>query len=111
MVQHFSISTAAAVGGLALASLLGAGAASAAPDLGPAVNTTCSYQQVMAALEAADPAAAAQFNASGSGAYLQQFLASPPPQRQFMAQMIASSPGNQPYIGLMSTVFSTCNNF
>jgi hypothetical protein len=55
---------AVAVGGLALSLTVGAGVASADPDLGPIVNTTCSYPQVMAALNAQDPAAAAQFNAS-----------------------------------------------
>ncbi|BBZ31546.1 hypothetical protein MCNF_01510 [Mycolicibacterium confluentis] len=100
---------AAAVGGAGL--LMGAGIASAAPDLGPAVNTTCNYPQVMAALNSADPAAAAQFNASGSGAYLGQFLAAPVGERQMMAQMIVNMPGNQQYIGLLQQVFTTCNNF
>ncbi len=111
MIEYFSTRAVVVLGGLVLAVAAGTGVASAAPDVGPMVNTTCSYPQVMSALEAADPAAASQFNASGSGAYLQQFLASPPPQRQFMAQMVASQPANQPYIGLLNQVFTTCNNF
>ncbi|OBI85035.1 hemophore-related protein [Mycobacterium sp. E740] len=100
------------LGGLGLSLAAGAGISSAAPDLGPAVNTTCTYPQLMSALNAADPAAASVFEASpGMKAGLQQFLAAPPPQRQMMAQAIANDPANQPYIGLYQQVFNTCNNF
>ena len=103
---------AVAVGGLALSLTAGAGVASADPDLGPIVNTTCNYPQVMAALNAQDPAAAAQFNSSPMAqSYLRQFLASPPSRRQAMAQQMASSPGAQQYFGLIQQVFNTCNNY
>jgi hypothetical protein len=55
---------AVAVGGLALSLTAGAGVASADPDLGPIINTTCTYPQAVAALNAQDPATAAQFNAA-----------------------------------------------
>jgi hypothetical protein len=55
---------AAAVGGLAVAFAAGAGVASATPDLGPAVNTTCSYPQLVSALNAQGPDVAAGFNQS-----------------------------------------------
>jgi hemophore-related protein len=103
---------AVAVGGLALSLTAGAGVASADPDLGPAVNTTCTYPQFVAALNAQDPEAAAAFNASPrmqSG--VQRFLAAPPDQRQQMAQRMASSPASQPYLGLLGQVFNTCNNY
>jgi hypothetical protein len=51
-----------AVGGLALSLTAGAGIASATPDLGPAVNTTCTYDQLVAALNAEDPTVAAFLN-------------------------------------------------
>lgn len=89
-----------------------AGIGSAEPDLGPVINTACSYPQVMSALNAEDPAAAAQFNASpASQSYLQQFLAAPPASRQTMAAMIAGMPGNEQYFGLLQTVFTSCNNY
>ena len=101
-----------AVGGLALSLTVGAGVASADPDLGPIVNTTCNYSQVMAALNAQDPATAAQFNASPvAQSYVRQFLASPPSQRQAMAQQIAGSPGAQQNSGLIQQVFNTCNKY
>ena len=103
---------AVAVGGLALSLTAGAGVASAGPDLGPAVNTSCTYPQFVAALNAQDPAAAAAFNASPEAqSGLRQFLAAPPNQRQQMAQQIASEPASQPYLGLLRQVFNTCNNY
>jgi hemophore-related protein len=101
-----------AVGGLALSLSLGAGVASADPDLGPIVNTTCSYPQVMAALNAQDPAAAAQFNASPlAQSTLRRFLAAPPSGRMAMAQQAQSYPEAAQYFGLVQQVAATCNNF
>jgi hemophore-related protein len=103
---------AVAVGGLALSLTAGAGVASADPDLGPIVNTTCSYDQFVAALNAQNPGAAAAFNSSPrmqSG--LRQFLAAPPDQRQTMAQQMANAPANKPYFGIVQKAFSACNNY
>jgi hemophore-related protein len=101
-----------AVCGLALSLTAAAGAASADPDLGPIVNTSCNYSQVMAALNAQDPAAAAQFNQSPfAQSALRQFLSAPPSRRMTMAQQAQSSPGAQQYFGLVQQVAATCNNF
>lgn len=98
--------------GLALSLTAGSGLASADRDLSPFVNTTCNYEQVTSALQAADPQAAAQFNSSPqSVSFLRQFLAAPPNQRQQMAQMLASQPGADEQFGLVQRVFSTCNNY
>jgi hemophore-related protein len=103
---------AVAVGGLALSLTAGAGVASADPDLGPIVNSTCNYSQVMAALNAENPSAASYINSSpDQQAGLRQFLASPPEQRQQMAQQIASTPASQPYLPIIQQVFSTCSNY
>jgi len=101
-----------AVGGLALSLTAGAGVASAGPDLGPAINTTCSYSQVVSALNAQDPAAAAQFNASPvAQGYLRQFLAAPPAQRQQLAQQALAVPGASQQVGLVVSLAGTCNNY
>jgi hemophore-related protein len=98
--------------GLALSSILTPGAASADPDLGPIVNTTCNYTQVMAALNAQNPAAAGQFSRSPMAqSYLRQFLAAPPDQRQAMAQQAMGTPGAAQQFGLVQQVAATCNNF
>jgi hemophore-related protein len=103
---------AAVVGGLVLSLAAGTPVASADPDLGPAVNTTCSYPQVVAAMNAQSPEAAARFNASPvAQAWLQRFLAAPPAERQQMAQQAQSMPGAQRYIGLVSQIAKTCNNY
>jgi hemophore-related protein len=112
MIKLSLSSVAVAVGGLALSLTAGAGIASADPDLGPIVNTTCTYPQAVAALNAQDPAAAAQFNSSpmAQGA-LRQFLAAPPSQRMQMAQQMESSPRAQQYLGVIQQIASTCNNY
>jgi hemophore-related protein len=112
MIKMWLTRMSVAVGGLAWSLTVGAGVASADPDLGPIVNTTCSYPQVMAALNAQDPAAAAQFNSSSlAQSALQQFLAAPPSQRLQMAQRMESSPRAQQYFGLIQQVAATCNNY
>lgn len=103
---------AAAAGGLALSLAAGAGIASAAPDLGPAVNTTCTYPQLVSALYAQNAATGAAFDQAPSlKAGLQQFLAAGPQQRQAIAQQVASAPEVQPYLGDIQGAFATCNNF
>lgn len=103
---------AVAVGGLTVSLTAGAGVASADPDLGPAVNTTCTYDQLVAALNAQDPMIAAALNASPEAqSDLRQFLAGSPSQRKRIAQQIVSNPDAQPYIGLLQRTFDTCNNF
>ncbi|WP_297725139.1 hemophore-related protein [Mycobacterium sp.] len=102
---------AAAVGGVAFALTAGAGIASADP-LDPVVNTTCNYGQVMAALNATDPAAAAQLTASPMAtSYLRQFLASPPPKRMQMAQQIQAMPQAAPYFNDVLSVAGSCNSY
>ena len=98
--------------GLALSLVAGAGIASADPAIDAAINTTCSYPQVVAALNAQSPAAAAKFNRSPMAqGWLRSFLASPPDQRVQMAQQAQGYPGAAQYIGLIGQIAGTCNNF
>ena len=102
---------AAAVGGAAFALTAGSGIASADP-LDPVINTTCNYGQVMAALNATDPAAAAQLTASPMAVgYLRNFLASAPPQRLAMAHQIQAMPQAAPYFNDVLSVAGSCNNY
>lgn len=101
----------AAAGAIAMSLGLGAGVASADP-YDTVVNTTCSYPQVIAALNATNPGAAAEFNSSPiAQSYLQRFLASPPPQRAQMAAQLQAMPGASRYIGVVSDVAGVCNNY
>ncbi|MBU9765940.1 hemophore-related protein [Mycobacterium sp. TNTM28] len=106
---------AAALGGLALSvplTLAGAGVASAQPDFTAVVNTTCNYDQVMAALNAQRPDLAQQFNASpfAQGA-LRNFLASGPAERQQTVNQIQASPAAAQYFGPINMIASSCNNY
>jgi hemophore-related protein len=100
------------VGSLALSLAAGAGVASATPGLGVALNTTCSYPQLVSALNAQSPEVGAAFDQSPVlQAGLRQFLASGPDKRQRMAEQIASAPWAQPHLGSIEQAFNTCNNF
>ena len=116
MVRLSLTKFAAAVGGLTLLLTVWAGVASADPDLGPVINTTCNYSQVVSALNAQDPAASAGLSASPTAqAALRGFLASTPDQREQIAQELESRPGSQPYVqqyvGLVLQVANTCHNY
>jgi hemophore-related protein len=112
MVMRSLTRLAAAVGGLTLSLVAGAGIASADPGFDSAINTTCSYPQVVAALNAQSPADAAKFNSSPMAqGWLRSFLASPPPQRAQMAQQAQGMPGAGKYIGLIGQIATSCNNY
>jgi hemophore-related protein len=99
---------AAAVGGVAVALSAATGVASA----DPIIDTTCNYGQVMAALNATDPATAAQLNESPMAQnYLRQFLAAPPPKRVQMAQQIRAMPQAAQFMGTIENVAGVCNNY
>ena len=99
---------AVAVGGAAVALSAATGVASA----DPIVDTTCNYGQVMAALNATDPATADQLNQSPMAQnYLRQFLAAPPAKRQQMAQQIRAMPQAAQFMGTIENVAGVCNNY
>ena len=101
-----------AAAGLALSVSVGAGIASAEPDVGAVVNTTCTYQQVIAALNKQSPADGAEFTSNPIAvSWLNQFLASPVDQRRQMVQQVQGIPEAQPYTGLVLQVINTCKNY
>jgi hemophore-related protein len=101
-----------ACAGLALSLTTGVGVASAGPDLGPLVNTTCSYSQVVAALNAQSPDLAKELSAYPiAQTMLQRFLASPPDQRQQMVQRAQGTTWGQQYGGSFLQIANTCNNY
>ncbi|NGX07907.1 hemophore-related protein [Mycobacteroides franklinii] len=99
-------------GALAMSLVAGGGIASADPDVTAIVNTTCTYPQIMAALNEQSPAAAQQVNANPiAGAWLQQFVASPRPKRQQMVNEVRGMPAVQEYTVLINQVAGSCNNY
>jgi hemophore-related protein len=98
--------------GLAFSLSAGAGVASAEPDASAIVNSTCTYPQVMAALNEQSPDVANELNANPLAAgWLQGLVAAPPDQRRQMVQQVQGIPGLQPYIPVIFQVAHTCNNY
>ena len=87
MVTRSMSKLAAAAGGLALVALAGAGIASADGLSEQAINTTCNYGQVHAALQAQSRALRAILDSHlRDGKFLQSYLASGPAARRAQAQ-------------------------
>jgi hemophore-related protein len=101
-----------ASGGLALSLTAGAGIASAGPDVSPIINSTCSYPQVMAALNAQDSGLAQQLEQTPAATgWLQALIAAPPQQRKTMVAQAQAIPAVQQYTPVIIAVADTCNNF
>jgi hemophore-related protein len=101
-----------AAGAIALSLTSGGAVASADPDLGPVVNTTCTYPQAVAAMNDQAPAAAQQFSASPlAQSWLRSFLAAPADRRQRMVQQVQSLPAFQQYVGVVQQVAGVCSNY
>lgn len=113
-----------AVGGIVVTGVdSGTGIATAQPNLELFVNTTCSYAQVTAALNAEAPDLAAKIAEYPiASTRLQQFLAAPTSQREQMAQQAANQLGRyqaalggggdqQTHAAELTQVANTCNNY
>ena len=106
-----------AVGSLAVSLTAGAGVASAGPNLFSAVNSTCTYSQFVAALNAQNPQFVSAFNSSPQlQEQLQTFIAAPRDQRQQIAQAAVDAPENQTpqnqqILLIVQKTFDTCSNF
>jgi hemophore-related protein len=110
MVKHTPARLVVVVCALALAWTTGAGAASAEPDLGPFINTTCTYSQAAAALNALSPDGGQEFNASPERqTWLHAFLDSPVEQRRQLIQQQA--PTLAQYTALVVAMANTCKNY
>ncbi|CAJ1507955.1 MULTISPECIES: hemophore-related protein [Mycobacteriaceae] len=106
------ISMPAAVGFAALVLTGGQAAASADPDTDPVVNTTCTYSQVVSAMNDQAPGDAEQFNATpAERSWLQNFLAAPPAQRQQIVDQAQGTPDGTHYVALFSPLANACDNY
>jgi hemophore-related protein len=101
-----------ASGGLALSLTAGAGIASAGPDVSPIINSTCTYPQVVAALNAQDSGLAQQLSQTPAATgWLQALIGAPPEQRKKMVAQAQAIPAVQQYTPVIIAVANTCNNF
>ncbi|KUI15621.1 hypothetical protein AU192_07075 [Mycobacterium lehmannii] len=102
----------AAFGGMALALAAGAGLASADPDFGPMINTTCTYDQAMAAVRAENPMAAQYLDASPPNQeFLRVFLSSTPDQRMNLINQVKNNPGAAEAFPIIQQMFASCNKY
>ncbi len=100
-----------AIGGLAVSLSAGAGVASADP-VDVLINSTCTYSQAVAAINATDPAVAAEFNANPMAqAVLQQFVAKSPAERRADVDSVRGTPAWNMYAGPILQAASTCSNY
>jgi hemophore-related protein len=98
--------------GLMLALIASSGIASAQPDVTAIANSTCTYPQVVAAMNAENPAAANQLsNSPLVTSWLQRLVASPPDGRRAMIAQAQTLPGFQPWTEFFNQVAGSCNNF
>ncbi|MCB0935898.1 MAG: hemophore-related protein [Mycobacterium sp.] len=109
MRNRWLTSLAVAVGGSALALTAGAGFASAQPDIGPMVNTTCTFDQAMKAVHAENPMAASYLDASPPNLqFLRQFMASTPDQRVSMLNAVKNNPGADEALPVFTQMMTSC---
>jgi hemophore-related protein len=97
---------------LALSLSSGAGIAAAIPDTSVIVNSTCTYQQVQAALNDQSPGVANDLATSPlASIWLQQLIASPPDQREQMIGQAENMPALQQYMPVIFQVANTCSKY
>src|ERR1700728_2089466 len=112
MMKRALTRLAVTVGGLALASTAGAGVASADPDIGPMVNTTCTYDQAMRAVHAENPMAAQYLDQSPPNLqFLQTFMASSPDERVNLLKAIQNNPGANQAFPIFKQMMTDCKNY
>ena len=112
MSKRLLTGLATALGGSALALTAGAGFASATPDIGPMVNTTCTFDQAMRAVHAENPMAASYLDSSPPNLqFLRQFMASTPDQRTSMLNAVKNNPGADEALPVFTQMMTTCVNY
>jgi hemophore-related protein len=101
-----------AIGGLALSLASGAGVASAQPDFEPMINTTCTYDQAMAAVHAENPMAAQYLDSSPPNLeFLRVFVGSSPDQRRNLISQVQNNPGAAEAFPIIQQMFASCSNY
>jgi hemophore-related protein len=102
---------AAGFGGIAIALSAGAGVASADP-MDAVINTTCTYDQVIRALNATDPANGAKLTSNQMASdILRSFLDAGPEERRAQAAQLQNYPAAAKYVSLVQRAAGICNNY
>lgn len=103
---------AAAVGGLALSVTAAAGIASAQPYVDTMVNSPCTYDQAIAAVNAENPMAAQYLMQSPPNLeFVRVFLSSSKDQRVSLLNQIKGNPGIDQALPVFTQMMSSCVNY
>jgi hemophore-related protein len=103
---------AVAVGGLALSVTAAAGVASAQPYVDTMVNSPCTYDQAIAAVNAENPMAAQYLMQSPPNLeFVRVFLSSPKDQRISLLNQIKGNPGIDQALPVFTQMMSSCVNY
>lgn len=112
MIRPTLTKVAAATCGLALSLSAGAGIASAAPDYGPMVDTTCSFDQAMTAVRTENPTAAQYLDQSPPNVqFLQVYLGSPREERINLLNQISGNPGIDQALPVFQQMLTSCSKY
>ena len=102
----------AAVGGLALSATAAAGIASAQPYVDTMVNSPCTYDQAIAAVNAENPMAAQYLMQSPPNLeFVRVFLGSSKDQRLSLLNQIKGNPGIDQALPVFTQMMSSCVNY
>ncbi|WP_198957252.1 hemophore-related protein [Mycobacterium lehmannii] len=98
---------------VSLSSLVaGGGTASAQPDYGPLINTTCTYDQALAAVHAENPIAAQYLDSSPPNLeFLRMFLAASPEGRANLIRQVENNPGAAEAFPVIQQMFASCHKY
>ncbi|OBG81530.1 hypothetical protein A5733_01120 [Mycobacterium sp. NS-7484] len=98
--------------GVAMALSAGAGLASAEPDLGPMVDSTCTYDQAMKAVHTENPMAAQYLDQSPPNQqFLRVFLSSPRDERVNLLNKIKGNPGVDQALPVFTQMLTSCTKY
>jgi hemophore-related protein len=103
--------SAAIAGALVTLGVGTAASAVAAPDVSAIVNSTCSYDQVMAALNAQAPDVAKDIAGTPATGFIRQLVAAPPAKRRQMIASVEGIPEVQQETSLILQVAADCARY
>ncbi|MBI3227428.1 MAG: hemophore-related protein [Mycolicibacterium cosmeticum] len=99
------------VGVLATLGVGTAASAVAAPDVSAIVNSTCSYDQVMAALNAQAPDVAKDIAGTPATGFIRQLVVAPPAKRRQMIASVEGIPEVQQETSLILQIAGNCARY
>ena len=112
MIKTMSTKLALAVGGAALSLTAGAGLATADPVYGAMTETTCTYEQAMAAVHAENPMAASYLDQSPPNLqFLRIYMGSSPAERVNLLNQIKNNPGVDQALPVFRQMMTSCSKY